>query len=56
MQDVVNITESSKNKNKWSIMLVPIIIFGAIVSFVIVYNIGVNIGNIIHYLLSNTSC
>jgi len=56
MQDVVYTSDNQISKNKLAFILIPIIVFASIVSAIILYNVGINIGSIIHYLITNTSC
>jgi hypothetical protein len=56
MQDVMLTSDHQISKNKLAFILIPILAFASIVSAMILYNVGINIGSIIHYLVTNTSC
>ena len=56
MQDVECMNNDKLSNNKLVIILIPIMIIITVISMIILYNVGINVGNIIHYLLSNTSC
>ena len=56
MQNVISFAEVRKVIGKHSVLKTSVIIISIVALFVVAYSIGVNVGNVIHYLLNNTSC